>query len=158
MLQLMQLLVDQMGAIVNPHTFTLFAIFAAFLIPTAVFNQLVADAAIATYNFWGLRDVQNAYLITQPLNDQLVNLLPMGLMEVFAIIMYFISAQFFMTILNIYFPLYPIGALDTYGMGPAMTLFCISFMFTATMYILGGQINVKYDMWSQAVQNYIYNG
>ena len=53
----MQLLVDQMGIVVNPHTFTLFAIFTAFLIPTAVFNQLVADAATATFNFWGLRDV-----------------------------------------------------------------------------------------------------
>ena len=62
----------------------------------------------------------------------------MGLIEVFAIIIYLISAQFYVTILNVYFPLYPTGAVDTFTIGPAMTLFCISFMWTATMYILGG--------------------
>jgi hypothetical protein len=48
-----------MGIVVNPHIFTLFAIFAAFMVPTAVFNQLVGSAASATYNFWGLGDNQN---------------------------------------------------------------------------------------------------
>ena len=53
-MQIVQLLVDQMGIVVNPHTFTLFAIFTAFLIPTAVFNQTFAKAASATWNFWGI--------------------------------------------------------------------------------------------------------
>jgi hypothetical protein len=46
-----------MDIVVNPHTFTLFAIFAAFIVPTAVFNQLVGSAASASYNFWNIRDV-----------------------------------------------------------------------------------------------------
>jgi hypothetical protein len=49
-------LVDQFGIVVNPHTFTLFAIFAAFIIPTAVFNQLVGSAASGSYSFWNIRD------------------------------------------------------------------------------------------------------
>jgi len=62
----------------------------------------------------------------------------MGLMEIFAIIIFAISVQFYITFLNVYFPFFPTGAVDTYTIGPAITLFCISFMFTATMYILGG--------------------
>lgn len=80
----------------------------------------------------------------------------MGLMEVFAFIIYLISAQFFVILLNIYFPLYPEGAVDTYSIGPAMTLFCISFMWTSTIYLLGGSINARYDSWNQALQNPVY--
>jgi len=50
------LLVDQLGLVANPHAFTIVAIFTAFIVPTVVFNQVVADANTATYNFWGLRD------------------------------------------------------------------------------------------------------
>ncbi len=59
--------------------------------------------------------------------------------------------------LNVYFPLYPTGADDTYPIGPAMTLFCISFMWTSTIYLLGGSINARYDLWSQAFQNFVYS-
>ena len=53
-----------MSILVNPHTFTLFAIFSALMVPTLVFNELFAAANTATYNFWGLRDIENTYLVT----------------------------------------------------------------------------------------------
>jgi len=52
--------------------------------------------------------------------------------------------------------MYPGDSVDTYEIGPAITLFCISFMWTSTIYILGGAINVKYDLWNQAVQNAVF--
>ena len=77
-------------------------------------------------------------------------------MEVFTIIIYFISAQFFVTLLNIYLPLYPKGSVDSYPIGPAITLFCISFMWTSTIYTLGALIDTRYDLWNQAVQNAVF--
>ena len=81
----------------------------------------------------------------------------MALIELFVFIIYGMSIQFFVMLLNVYFPLYPTGADDTYTMGSAMTLFCISFMWISTMYILGGQIAVRYDLWSKAVQNFVFS-
>lgn len=87
----------------------------------------------------------------------LVNLVPFGLIQVFNMVIMGISAQYFMSFLNIYFPLYPTGATDTYsttgGMQPAMLLFSLSFMWTATMYILGTTIASKYDGWASLVNN-----
>lgn len=60
--------------------------------------------------------------------------------------------------MSVYFVYYPTGAIDTFTMAPAMTLFCFSFMFTSTMYILGNSISARYDNWSQGVQNNAFAG
>lgn len=110
-MSVLQIFEEQMGIVVNPHTFTMIAIFFVFLVPTTVFNQLVAQAASATWNFWGI-----TYVAGTTINDWIVNLIPFALINVFNLVILAVSAKYFLYFYSVYITMYPIDSVDTYPM------------------------------------------